>query len=356
MFSLVYKARSLRQPEGREEDPVDGIMEGSEFPSEELCRNANEESEQPEDPEAHRRPPKRARPGFQRALSEGSGSSPDVLWKKKMREFNQLSDAIRYFMTVPLNAACDQREWLDNPKLCYYGREDPDYKRATSAVQRTLTDTNFTQIKEIMENTPGALWYARSPNHYMSRTESYKWIHKLLLFQYGDNLGVANFVTKLYAITEKVRQKKNTMSVVGPANCGKSWFFDMVVAFYINVGHVANFVRGQNFPLNDCINRRILYWNEPSIMPSGYESLKMLAGGDPCPASVKYQGGVTIPRTPLIMTSNHDVFPNSEVWTTRVYKEFWKPCPLLKEAPGYPSPWAFVELVENYVRMDLTDN
>ena len=140
------------------------------------------------------------------------------------------------------------------------------------------------------------------------------------------------------------------MFIVGKPNSGKTWFIDMVAAFHLNIGNVKNVVRGQNFPFNDCINRRMLIWNEPSIMPSGFDSVKMLAGGDPCPTSIKYQGDGTITRTPLVFTSNKNIFSiNDSVWTSRMYFESWEPCSLLKDINGYPHPMTFKYLIDKYI-------
>ena len=104
------------------------------------------------------------------------------------------------------------------------------------------------------------------------------------------------------------------MYCCGAPNSGKSWFFEMVATYNLNIGHVKNLTKYTTFPLNDCVNRRILLWNEPSIAPSQYETVKMLAGGDPCAAAVKYEGDAKVLRTPLLITANHTIFSQQEVW------------------------------------------
>ena len=42
-------------------------------------------------------------------------------------------------------------------------------------------------------------------------------------------------------------------------------------------------------------------------MPSAIETLKLLLGGDPCPANIKFEDHDIIPRTPIFMLSNTDV-------------------------------------------------
>ena len=75
----------------------------------------------------------------------------------------------------------------------------------------------------------------------------------------------------------------------------------------------------------------------------------MLTGGDPCPAAVKYEGDSTIIRTPLIITSNHAVFPQQTVWKSRIYTEHWTRCDYLKQLDLYPHPLAFYYLIKKYI-------
>lgn len=125
----------------------------------------------------------------------------------------------------------------------------------------------------------------------------------------------------------------------------------MVCAYHINCGLCANYVRGQNFPFNDCVSRRILMWNEPSIMQSAMDTIKMLTAGDPLSVSVKYQNNGTINRTPIFFLSNKPVFGNNDAWKPRIYFEQWNKCPYLKDLTLYPHPLTYYNLVKKYVNM-----
>lgn len=124
----------------------------------------------------------------------------------------------------------------------------------------------------------------------------------------------------------------------------------MVVAYYINVGYVANMVRGQNFPFNDCISRRLLFWNEVNFMTSATDTIKMLTAGDSFSVSVKYQGNSVISRTPVIFLSNDQVFnPHSPIWKPRMYFENWITSPFLADRQKYPHPLCLPLLFEKYI-------
>lgn len=123
---------------------------------------------------------------------------------------------------------------------------------------------------------------------------------------------------------------------------------DMVCQFYLNVGGVANFVRSEGFPLNNCPYRRLLYWNEPSICPGGEESVKMLAGGDPCVANIKHGDHITIPRTPLVVTGNGDTFLNCDMMKSRVSTFYWKEAPFLQKLQKKPHPMTTFALFKQF--------
>lgn len=124
----------------------------------------------------------------------------------------------------------------------------------------------------------------------------------------------------------------------------------MVIAYYINAGYCANIVRGQMFPFNDCINRRILFWNEVNFCNSAFDTIKALTGGDTFSTQIKFSGNQSLTRTPVIFLSNNPIFnQNDEVWNSRMYFEEWKTAPFLKDLPLYPHPLCFYDLIKKYI-------
>lgn len=256
-------------------------------------------------------------------------------------------NALYRLLVIPIESSCETEEWLANDDLLFINKSDSDYKRACSAFARRTQFLDFHSLYAIHSRpeTVG-IYFQRSHKHYFNLEESYAHCYRLLYVQYGSASAVTQFISRLYDILERALPKKNTMYVEGPPNSGKSWFFDMVTSYYLNIGHVKNFVRQHSFPLNDCVSRRVLMWNEPSISPSQFETFKMLAGGDPCPAAIKYEGDGKITRTPLLLTANHCAFDKSNpVWSSRMYFETWKSAPFLKELQFYPHPLTWYKLV-----------
>lgn len=96
--------------------------------------------------------------------------------------------------------------------------------------------------------------------------------------------------------------------IISPPTAGKIFFLDSILHFYLNIGHIGNFNRYVNFPLNDAIERRVNVGNEPNFTEENVDTLKMLTAGDVLSARVKFKNDFKIHKTPLILMSNTDPF------------------------------------------------
>lgn len=163
---------------------------------------------------------------------------------------------------------------------------------------------------------------------YYSLEESVKNCKAFLEWQFGDP---KPFLTNLVDVLDFRIPKRNTIDVLSPPSCGKTWFFDMVCDFFLNVGHLKNFNKYQSFPFQDCKDRRLIIWNEPNTAPEHLDTLKTLFGGDRCAAAMKFEGDYVINRTPLICTGNSRVFPSSDAMNVRRFLYEFRPWPALKE-------------------------
>lgn len=257
---------------------------------------------------------------------------------------------------TPIASTCTIQEWINDSELSIYDKQDKDYIKAVTLLERRLAFKTFHEMmyKYSLISFSG-IWYSRVPNYYFTPAKSYAIMYALIMFQCDfDHDFAGNCIEEMYNILERKVPKKNTIYISGQANSGKTYFFDSILAFYANVGHVANFVRGDHFPLNDCVNRRVLLWNEPSIMPSAYDTVKMLVGGDSCPVNVKYEKHTVIPKTPLIITSNNtSLFPNDPTWNSRLFQMTWRACKNLRKYKKYLHPMAYPLLLHKFNVIDL---
>ena len=277
----------------------------------------------------------------------GLGGEAKRSIQTKMKLINDLYANMLELLCVPIEASCQTKQWLGLEELSLYDNTKDEYKAACSRFRRTTTHLTFSEIVTLHKNANNPVYYSRFPNHYLSVQESVEVLEKLLRYQWGDSYN--DMLKSLFGICERKLGKTNSLFILGPPNSGKTWFVDCLAGFYLNVGHVKNFVRGNNFPLNDCPNRRLLVWNEPSIMPSSFDTVKMIAGGDSCPAAVKYEGDGVISKTPLIFTSNSAVFCKTKVWTSRIIFTDWKPAPFLREITCKPHPLAIEILFNKFI-------
>lgn len=291
-------------------------------------------------------------PGGSRTVPRGGERVPGKVMQRS-REHLWLTGKIKQFLPVPLSAACDLDDWIADPQLCVFDKSDPDYKRAYTHVQRELSFYTYQQLLELQKKTK-PVYYARHPNHYLDIDASVAFIDKLLSWQTKSEAEKINWIATIHSIMERELPKCNSIYISSPPNSGKTWFADMLTAFYINVGQVNNFNRNSQFPLNDCVNRRVLIWNEPNIEPSALETVKMLLGGDPCPANVKYQSGHIITKTPVIITANSRILDAQDpVWSSRCKFWEWRPAPFLRNIDGYPHPMAWPEIINRYKILEL---
>lgn len=113
------------------------------------------------------------------------------------------------------------------------------------------------------------------------------------------------FGRALLDVVNKKSQKKNCFWIWGPASAGKTAFLESLVSLYFpaSSGQPVNNPR-TTFRWGNCINKRILLWEEPQISPDNHEELKKVLGGQEITAEVKYQSNVKMQKTPVLITSN----------------------------------------------------
>lgn len=345
----VNRCKSLQGCTSFKEQETDGLLEVCGLSRQDCAPYEKRSRESQSDEEVDEAITDIYDPSGERRKGSEAAKGRKIHHKKSIILHRDLVEAIRDFLCVPFYSTCELKGWVEDKQLAFFDKADNDYKRAVNELQRRSQHLSLNEIIQwINESQREPVWYARTENHYMDIKESVDILEKLLLFQYDNVLNVISFLQRLVNILEKKLPKKNTMYIVGTPNSGKTFFCDCVCALMLNVGHVENFVRGQHFPLNDCVARRILMWNEPNLMGSAYDTIKMLTAGDPCPANVKYQGHSVICRTPLLMTGNSFVFTNDDLWLSRMYKEVWKSAKFLKDVRQYPSPKGLIALLQKY--------
>lgn len=185
--------------------------------------------------------------------------------------------------------------------------------------------------------------------------ETLKNLEKLLMYQFGDDGEIVEeFVTFLFKWADRKSEKKNCILILGPPNSGKSYFTRALKCSLLTYGQVATMTRHHQFPLNNCINKRVLHWDEPNFEPIMAETLKLIFSGDEVSTNIKYQDYSTLFRTPIICTANCDPFPKDEAFFTRIQQYNWQTAPFLKDWKKQLHPMGIYKLYDKYNLLTLS--
>lgn len=106
----------------------------------------------------------------------------------------------------------------------------------------------------------------------------------------------------------------------------------------------------------DCVDRRVILWNEAQCDSYFYEDVKAILSGD-CPkVNIKQQGPRTVQKTPVIVLSNRLTFLNSDEFNCRLAKYVWCTCPTFKTwANKKPHPSHVSEILMYFYDSTLID-
>lgn len=121
-----------------------------------------------------------------------------------------------------------------------------------------------------------------------------------------------------------------------------------MTSYFISIGQIRNFNRNDGFPLNDCTDKRILLWDEPNYTRENLEIIKMIFSGDNTPANVKYENQVIIEKTPILISTNVDVFPTFDDFKKRRTRFQWTTLPPTDEEHLQLYPLALPQLFMLY--------
>lgn len=340
-------------------------LRGIEFvPLEGLCNNGSED--QMEECNSQNESGSNSTGNADNPGNNGPSSQPNKKLAKPTSKarLEDLELMLMQHATVPLHSICASNVWQGS-RFRFIDSSDPTMRKVISSIRKRICQWTINEFNTYYKDNPGVVWEAINKNfndYYYDVDESLSIIYDLLNFQMYDFAAanalspremITNFVQEVYDVCEKRRPKVNTFEIIGPASSGKSYFVDMVTAFYLNVGHVKNFNKNESFPLQSCINRRILLWNEAQCETSQHDTIKLLLGGDPTPANIKYMDSQTINRTPVFITANIKLIPNTKPFNDRMIRYNWQTAPQLQKLQKKPHPLCFPELLSYLeVKMD----
>nr|QTE04117.1 MAG: nonstructural protein 1 [Emberiza spodocephala ambidensovirus] len=282
--------------------------------------------------------------------SKSSSSNKGVKRRRQGGSEEELLEWIRHFPASPILNIVNSTLWLQSPYK-FMRRSDPMISTVTDVMSLEIINYSFLEMYEYAKSVSPlyAAYKMNVSDYYLSQDESLSIMNTLLSHQFNDDLDtIRQFLTDLYNILDKRLPKVNAMQIISPPSAGKNFFFDAVIHFFFAYGQIGNFNKFNNFPLQECINKRILLWNEPNIEPSAVDTLKMLFGGDAVNAKIKYQADAVISRTPIVILSNKSVFPNDAAFQCRMITYHWTAAPFLKEVDKKIYPLSLHDLFKQY--------
>lgn len=271
-------------------------------------------------------------------------------------EADTIYEWILKFSTAPILNVFDTNEWINSPWR-FRNIDSPFMRQILRLVKRKYSDASLADIIQLYHNAE-KVYYACPPNmamsdYYYSGEESERILYQHLLYQYNNKEAVRRFMWDILMICERRYPKRNTVQILGEPNSGKNFCFDALIHYFCNFGQVGNFNRFSTFPLMECVNRRILFWNEPNAESSSHDTLKMLFEGTQLPVKVKFREDAVVPGTPLFILTNKDIFPNDAAFNSRMIRYKWRPNPGLKEYTKKLLPTCWLRL---WARMDFVNS
>lgn len=274
----------------------------------------------------------------------------------------QIETFIMQHPVSPLQNSCKTTLWLSS-QFKYRGVSDKTYQQVLNTIRAKICHWNLKDYVKLYDNCKP--WFqclnGQMSDHYLSIEDSVMEVEHLIYCQMSDiwgcegidsKKGKEEFWTTLYKILDRSYGKINTIEIVGPPSCGKTFFANFICDFFLAVGHIENFTRQNNFPLQSAYNQRILHWNEAQCEQSKLEDAKKILGGDPCAANIKYQDTQVITKTPVIITANRRHIPWTEAFRVRMIRYDWHDIGLSDDTKQPPNPLALLEIFRNY---DLID-
>ncbi|XP_046466077.1 uncharacterized protein [Neodiprion pinetum] len=274
---------------------------------------------------------------------------------QKRGKGDRIIEFLRKFPTAPVNHIFGISLWY-NSEYKFWNRQSPLFQSIIKIVGNFYNELSVSELAEYFTSLEPQNLIFNAPmgnvqNYYYSPEESLSICEKLIDFQFRSNRReIQNFYETLFNVVDRKVPKKNSLFVLSPPNSGKNFFFDAFIHFCINFGQMGNFNRYCTFPLMECVDRRIILWNEPVMEASASETLKCILGGDTCNAKVKYLGDAVIGRTPVIILSNNDVFPKDEAFRSRIFQYEWRQASFLKDYKKKPHPMVVSLLYNKYIQ------
>nr|QHA33820.1 putative non-structural protein NS1 [Atrato Denso-like virus] len=286
----------------------------------------------------------------------------------------EIEKELLMILCTPLQETLISEDFQNNRVLKYLDETEQSVKSALRCVDLKFKNMSIGKLIEFYKTKENfkyghPLWFSHSISKfsetYMSITKSYNVLILWIAFEFcgldvdemmeynKDDLNldtwiqISTFVKKVFLWLQGKFGRKYTLYFIGPTQCGKTMFADMIMDFRLSVGVLKNFNKNTTFPLNSCNNKDMYYLNEPNISPDHLEEWKKLSGGDRHNIDVKYKQGTTQAGSKVLLTGNNYALPRDPIFNSRIEYFHCKYAPFLRltNSKRY-HPLALIKLLE----------
>lgn len=291
---------------------------------------------------------------------------PVRIGQSKVELIESLLDTYIY---SPPNVITHSLYWANHPEAKFIPASSPEFQLAVFNHQTKLSNMTFDEFLAYYRKQ--RFYIFRPGVAYHSVTDSLihaeAWLEKQsqlgCWLKSGDfgyekqNISVKQWLQLFSNVVNRRERKRFALILQGPTSCGKTWFTNMILDFYLNKGELNNWNRYENcsFPFMGLVNRRIALWNEACLNGDQVqkEHLKVLFEGESKTVSVKNQKDGTVIATPIIVTTNNQTLERAGEFKERQYVfnvarvDMFNGGP---DCPGFKSlhPFAWPQLLKKY--------
>lgn len=243
---------------------------------------------------------------------------PQRIAKSKVELIEELLDT---YVFSPPNIITNSLYWANHEEARFISPTSPEFMLACNNHQTRLSNMSFDDLvlyyrkQRIYTFRPGVAYHTveDSIKHAMTWLEEMSQVaHWLQPTYYGYDrckIPVKQWLQLISNVVNRRERKRFALIFQGPTSCGKTWFTNMLLDFYLNKGQLNNWNRysGSTFHFMGLVNRRIALWNEALLNgdPEQKEDLKVIFEGEAKTVGVKNQRDGTVAACPIIVTSNN---------------------------------------------------
>ena len=283
----------------------------------------------------------------------------------------KVEEMLQTYIYSPPNLICKSTYWVNDPICKIIPDCSQEFKLAIDNWMTNLAHWTFDQFQEFYKVQRHYVFRPGRTYHSVKDSVKYAklWIEeqcKVASLNHWDGafgyrkiaIDERTFLQKISDVVNRRVVKRFGFVFQSEVNsCGKTWFTDMIIDYYLNKGELNNWSRYRNcnFPFMGLVNRRIALWNEGILNGDDdqKEELKKFLEGTSFTVSVKNKGDGHVMRVPCIITTNNKMFEKLIGFRDRLTIVNIAPVPMMHGGPGCPGqmhlhPFAWPILLNHY--------